>query len=79
MSCGCCIIGSKGMPVEEVITDGVNGLLVDVNDHEKLANRVLALIANPKLRAELGFAARKASLESRNYAAQISKVNRKNG
>ena len=63
MSCGCCIIGSKGMPVEEVITDGVNGLLIDINDHEKLANRVLALIANPQLREELGSAARKVSLE----------------
>ena len=63
MSCGCCIIGSKGMPVEEVITDGVNGLLVDVKDHQKLADRVLALIANSKFRAELGSAARKASLE----------------
>ena len=22
MACGCCIVGSRGMPVEEVITDG---------------------------------------------------------
>ncbi|QNI46823.1 glycosyltransferase [Synechococcus sp. A15-60] len=62
MGCGCCIVGSRGMPVEEVIHDGVQGVLVPMDDHERLAQRVLALIANPQLRDQLGRAARQASL-----------------
>ena len=27
MACGCCIVGSQGMPVSEVIQDGVEGIL----------------------------------------------------
>ena len=62
MSCGCCIVGSSGMPVEEVIHDGVEGMLVSINDHQRLAQRVLALLSNPRLRLELGKAARQAAL-----------------
>ena len=25
MACGCCIVGSEGMPVSEVIQDGIEG------------------------------------------------------
>ena len=56
------IVGSRGMPVEEVIHDGVEGLLVPVNDHNLLAKRVLALLGNSSLRSELGIAARQAAL-----------------
>ena len=31
MSIGCSIVGSKGLPVSEVITDGVEGLLVPMD------------------------------------------------
>ena len=34
MACGCCVVGSRGMPVEEVIHDGVEGVLVSMDDHE---------------------------------------------
>lgn len=40
MACGCLIVASKTGPVEEVISDGKNGLLVDFHDHEALADRV---------------------------------------
>ena len=62
MACGCCIVGSRGMPVEEVIQDGVNGVLVPVDDHHLLAKRVLKLLNNPYLRGQLGASAREASL-----------------
>ena len=61
MSCGCSIVASSGMPVEEVIHDGVEGLLVSMDDQHKLANRVLALLGSPTLRYQLGSAARRAS------------------
>lgn len=62
MSCGCCIVGSRGMPVEEVINDGVEGVLVPISDHQRLAHRVIALLTNSQLRLELGKAARLAAL-----------------
>jgi glycosyltransferase involved in cell wall biosynthesis len=63
MACGCCVVGSRGMPVEEVIEDGVQGLLVPHDDHGRLAQRVLALLDAPALRQELGQAARTAALQ----------------
>lgn len=62
MACGCCIAGSTGMPVEEVIQDGVNGLLVPMDDPQRLAQRVLALLDAPELRARLGAQARQTAL-----------------
>ena len=63
MACGCCIIGSKGMPVEEVIKDGVQGLLVAMDDSERLAQRVVALLHARDLRRRLGDAAREEALK----------------
>jgi glycosyltransferase involved in cell wall biosynthesis len=40
MSAGCCVIGSRTPPVEEVICDGENGRLVDFFDEEGLADRI---------------------------------------
>ena len=50
------------MPVEEVINDGVEGVLVPISDHQRLAHRVIALLTNSQLRLELGKAARLAAL-----------------
>ena len=40
MSAGCAVIASQTQPVEEVISHGVNGLLVDFFDHSALAGQV---------------------------------------
>ena len=46
MSCGCLLIGSSTTPVEEVITDNVNGLLVPFKQAETLAKTLLYAINN---------------------------------
>jgi len=62
MACGCCIVGSDGMPVGEVIQHGQQGLLVPILDHARLAESVLMLLANPAQRNALGQRARQDSL-----------------
>ncbi len=63
MACGCCIVGSKGMPVEEVINDGVEGLLVSIHDPLKIADRVTTLLSNSDLRESFSSQARRFSLD----------------
>ena len=62
MACGCCIVGSQGMPVSEVIQDGVEGMLIPINAPDFLAEKVLYLLANPEARARFGKAARRRAL-----------------
>ena len=62
MACGCCVVGSEGAPVNEVIEHNVDGLLVPRTDPMALANAVDHLLRHPKDRAQLGQAARQRAL-----------------
>jgi glycosyltransferase involved in cell wall biosynthesis len=46
MSAGCLIVGSRTQPVEEVIQDGDNGLLVDIFKPNEIAERVTDVLGN---------------------------------
>ncbi len=46
MSAGCLIVGSRTQPVEEVIQDGENGLLVDIFKPGEIAQRVVDALAD---------------------------------
>lgn len=45
MAAGCCVVGSRTPPVEEVMRDGENGRLVDFFDVEGLADRIVSALA----------------------------------
>lgn len=45
MSCGCLVVGSRTPPVEEVMTDGENGVLVDFFDTAAIAAAVERALA----------------------------------
>jgi glycosyltransferase involved in cell wall biosynthesis len=46
MSLGCLIVGSRTPPVEEVITHGDNGFLVDFFDYQGLAAQLVDVLKN---------------------------------
>ena len=46
LSTGCMVIGSRTAPVEEVIRDGENGVLVDFFDIEVIADRALEVLSD---------------------------------
>jgi len=62
MACGCCIVGSEGMPVAEAITHNVEGCLVPLDQPGVLAEQVLQLLHNPQQRERFGVAARRRAL-----------------
>lgn len=48
MACGALVIGSATAPVQEVIEDGVNGLLVGFHDQQSLIDRISSVLAAPE-------------------------------
>ena len=40
MACGCCIVGSQGMPVQEAIEHNIEGRLIPMDQPESLASVV---------------------------------------
>ena len=62
MACGCCIVGSEGPPVNEVIDHQREGLLVPHNNPSAVARAVDYLLRNPDERMKLQRAARQRAL-----------------
>ena len=63
MACGCLVVGSRTPPVQEVITDGMNGLLVDFFSTEAIAARIDEALKRRDELAPLCEAARRTVLE----------------
>ncbi len=63
MSCGAHVIGSRTPPVEEVITDGVNGRLVDFFDVAGWSQALIEALAHPEQAVGLRRAARQTVLD----------------
>jgi glycosyltransferase involved in cell wall biosynthesis len=63
MSAGCLVVGSKTPPVEEVIRDGENGLLVDFFSKDEIAGAVDAVLSHPDRMAALRAAARQTVID----------------
>ncbi|KMO41093.1 glycosyl transferase family 1 [Methylobacterium tarhaniae] len=62
MALGACIVGSATPPVEEVIRQGENGLLVDFFSPAQIAEAVVGVLADPGAVAPLRAAARQTAL-----------------
>ncbi len=62
MALGACIVGSATAPVEEVIRQGENGILVDFFSPAAIAAAVVSVLADPGAVAPLRAAARRTAL-----------------
>lgn len=72
-----CIISSKLPSIEEVISDGINGLLVEPNDYEKWVFEINRCLMDPNLRLYMGNNARQlfeAKYTWKNRASEIQKL-----
>lgn len=63
MSAGCLVVGSATPPVQEVIEDGVNGLLVDFFSSAQLADTVCRVLDHPDRMQALREKARRKAME----------------
>lgn len=71
MAAGCAIVGSRTPPVEEILSHGRTGLLVDFFDAEALAGEVSALLQGSRPRLALGEAARRLVLADFDIAVTV--------
>lgn len=53
MSCGCCVLCGAVPATADAITDGITGACFAPGDPEALAEKIIALLADPHLRARL--------------------------
>lgn len=63
MSAGCLVVASRTAPVEEVIRDGENGLLVDFFSPGEVAEKAIAALAAPQAFTHLRETARRTVME----------------
>lgn len=64
MSAGCVVVGSRTPPVEEVIKDGENGLLVDFFSSDEIADRVIQVLSDHRAFAALRDRARQTIVDN---------------
>jgi glycosyltransferase involved in cell wall biosynthesis len=67
MACGVPVVASRIQGVDEVIRDGVDGILVTPGDPDALAEAILRLAGDPGRRGEMG---RKARARSREFGVE---------
>jgi|SRR5688572_2779152 glycosyltransferase involved in cell wall biosynthesis len=58
MAAGIPVIATRVDGIKNLVTDGVNGLLIPMEDSEKLENSILQLIERPKMMKRLGATAK---------------------
>jgi phosphatidyl-myo-inositol dimannoside synthase len=63
------VVAGSGGGVDDVVRDGVNGLVVDGRDHAAVADAVVRLLSDPELARRLGEAGRELALGPFSYAA----------
>ena len=73
LSTGCLVVGSSTAPVQEIIEDGVNGLLVDFFSPPEIASRVEEVLDHPDRMASLRAKARETIVNNYDLAQLLPK------
>lgn len=73
---GLAVVATNVGAAEEIIEDGVSGLLIPVGDHEALVTSLLRLVSDPILRAALQRGARRRFNESFDISTYCRKLER---
>jgi glycosyltransferase involved in cell wall biosynthesis len=75
MAAGCPVVSSRGVgAIDEVVLDGVTGILVEKQNVRQLADAIICLIDNPKLRATMGMAGRNRFLNQYTFDKTATKL-----
>lgn len=73
MACGKPVVASKFGGIKQVISDGVNGLLVNPKDPKEFADAMIKLLTDKSYRDQLGQAANKLIVEEYSWVAKAEK------
>lgn len=73
MSVGLPVIACKGQGIEDVITDGITGLLAKPKDTASVEDALRKLIRNPRLRHEIGQQAKELILSKFTWSANVKR------
>lgn len=74
MACGLPVIVTEDLDNRDWIKDGVNGFIVPVKNPDALAERIIELARNEKLRGEFGRENRKIITERNDYNTEMRKM-----
>jgi glycosyltransferase involved in cell wall biosynthesis len=77
MSCGKAVVGSDIPGINDVITHGINGILVPPKDSKALADAIIWLLEDKEFRMKMGQNARQLMIEKyswRNIAEKIDEI-----
>ena len=70
------VIATNIGPIPEIIEDGYNGFLVSYGDYENLAEKIILLLKNPRLREEMGRNARKKVIKRYSWKNIVNRIER---
>ncbi len=72
MACERAIIATPAGGTKDMIEDGKNGMLVNINDEDMLAEKILELLDNPEKRENLGKSARESVIKKFTLANELN-------
>ena len=73
-ACGKPVVATATTGAKEIIQDGINGFLVPIGDAEKMSDKILDLLNNPKIAAQMGENGRKLVMEKFDGNRQLQKI-----
>jgi teichuronic acid biosynthesis glycosyltransferase TuaC len=74
MAAGKPIIACRGQGIDEIIRHGSNGWLIDPGNLQELIAALTVLLSNPKLRRQIGAAARHTVLRGLSLSDQAAQL-----